>query len=392
MRNFNESDKENSMDEIMGYIIKEESKRAKKLLTPIKRHGSLSYYLNRLSKVELDNIRKKLDVKNVSSLPKAGLINAICPEVVNRIDYIIRNLGEMEFNLLKEILKSGGTIEGNFSDFDAIEGLQGWGIGFCGSTEDLNNTVLIPDELIPGIKKCFRDKEIMHAAQTGQNFYKLVKGNLYYYGVFPIMDLYDVAKENFPKESPSELTEYLFNNTGNGKDIDIHRGYLFHWMVTDPEHIIQEHKARPNLDYIQISIDKAIAAADDDYRDWNQNTRLLYDFFINTGKLSFEEAEEMVDICIEDIKNDVRFTEIVNYVGDNIKLPNFKTAEKMIEIFQNVYNSISKWVLKGHASCEVFEEEKKYMKPLPAKSQKIGRNEPCPCGSGKKYKNCCGRS
>ena len=23
--------------------------------------------------------------------------------------------------------------------------------------------------------------------------------------------------------------------------------------------------------------------------------------------------------------------------------------------------------------------------------KKIGRNDPCPCGSGKKYKNCCGR-
>ena len=22
---------------------------------------------------------------------------------------------------------------------------------------------------------------------------------------------------------------------------------------------------------------------------------------------------------------------------------------------------------------------------------KVGRNDPCPCGSGKKYKNCCGR-
>ena len=22
--------------------------------------------------------------------------------------------------------------------------------------------------------------------------------------------------------------------------------------------------------------------------------------------------------------------------------------------------------------------------------KKVGRNEPCPCGSGKKYKNCCG--
>ena len=23
--------------------------------------------------------------------------------------------------------------------------------------------------------------------------------------------------------------------------------------------------------------------------------------------------------------------------------------------------------------------------------EKIGRNDPCPCGSGKKYKNCCGK-
>jgi preprotein translocase subunit SecA len=34
--------------------------------------------------------------------------------------------------------------------------------------------------------------------------------------------------------------------------------------------------------------------------------------------------------------------------------------------------------------------------PEPAKSpepsaKKVGRNEPCPCGSGKKYKKCCGK-
>ena len=27
-----------------------------------------------------------------------------------------------------------------------------------------------------------------------------------------------------------------------------------------------------------------------------------------------------------------------------------------------------------------------------ADGKKIGRNDPCPCGSGKKYKNCCGRN
>ncbi len=31
------------------------------------------------------------------------------------------------------------------------------------------------------------------------------------------------------------------------------------------------------------------------------------------------------------------------------------------------------------------------VKKQPRKVQKIGRNDPCPCGSGKKYKKCCGR-
>ena len=31
-------------------------------------------------------------------------------------------------------------------------------------------------------------------------------------------------------------------------------------------------------------------------------------------------------------------------------------------------------------------------KPVRTAAQKIGRNDPCPCGSGKKYKNCCGRT
>jgi preprotein translocase subunit SecA len=34
------------------------------------------------------------------------------------------------------------------------------------------------------------------------------------------------------------------------------------------------------------------------------------------------------------------------------------------------------------------EEQKK--KPVQRQEIKVGRNEPCPCGSGKKFKKCCG--
>ena len=30
-------------------------------------------------------------------------------------------------------------------------------------------------------------------------------------------------------------------------------------------------------------------------------------------------------------------------------------------------------------------------KEEPVVTEKVGRNAPCPCGSGKKYKNCCGK-
>ena len=50
-------------------------------------------------------------------------------------------------------------------------------------------------------------------------------------------------------------------------------------------------------------------------------------------------------------------------------------------------NTERKEVVKGNAA----EDNSKVKKQTPKKAEKIGRNEPRPCGSGKKYKNCCGK-
>ena len=54
------------------------------------------------------------------------------------------------------------------------------------------------------------------------------------------------------------------------------------------------------------------------------------------------------------------------------------------EIRQNIER---KQVAKG----EAVEDSTKEKKKTPKRTKKIGRNDPCPCGSGKKYKNCCGK-
>lgn len=74
------------------------------------------------------------------------------------------------------------------------------------------------------------------------------------------------------------------------------------------------------------------------------------------------------------------------------------------ELFNNMVNSINEEVLQYIIRAQVQEnlQREQVAKPIAAKSgkeepkkqpvrkDKVGRNDPCPCGSGKKYKQCCG--
>jgi len=47
---------------------------------------------------------------------------------------------------------------------------------------------------------------------------------------------------------------------------------------------------------------------------------------------------------------------------------------------------------ESKASDMVSEANEAVAKAKPVRTgPKVGRNDPCPCGSGKKYKNCCGK-
>ena len=47
---------------------------------------------------------------------------------------------------------------------------------------------------------------------------------------------------------------------------------------------------------------------------------------------------------------------------------------------------------KEQTKVKITNDIDKEGKKIPKRvGKKIGRNDPCPCGSGKKYKNCCGK-
>lgn len=54
--------------------------------------------------------------------------------------------------------------------------------------------------------------------------------------------------------------------------------------------------------------------------------------------------------------------------------------------------SLEQWeTVLGEEKMVQIAKEYKQSKTVRRATPKIGRNDPCPCGSGKKYKHCCGR-
>ena len=97
--------------------------------------------------------------------------------------------------------------------------------------------------------------------------------------------------------------------------------------------------------------------------------------------------------------------------GINDSLVNPNPIEEMTEdtevnlvydrekLYYNMVEAKAEWLYELVQWDDLLSEEKRkelYKKQKKSgtivKEKKIGRNEPCPCGSGKKYKYCCGRA
>lgn len=95
-------------------------------------------------------------------------------------------------------------------------------------------------------------------------------------------------------------------------------------------------------------------------------------------------------------------------INESIKTPNeietleedtFVTVDIELEkLYYNMVAAKADWLyelpqwdslLPEEKRKELYKAQKKSMTVV--KGKKIGRNDPCPCGSGKKYKQCCGR-
>ena len=94
----------------------------------------------------------------------------------------------------------------------------------------------------------------------------------------------------------------------------------------------------------------------------------------------------------------------------NVNFGNEQQLSEVIQLIMELANNIRLWENNGHTPNELLEimgqsdlrlrperglfapSDQPRLHVIPGGArEKIGRNDPCPCGSGHKYKKCCGR-
>ena len=84
------------------------------------------------------------------------------------------------------------------------------------------------------------------------------------------------------------------------------------------------------------------------------------------------------------------FMEVINEILETEYSYDDLITEYKSEYLEHEIYSSATVLYCSNAFSQVFDMISTPKEETPVVSQKVGRNEPCPCGSGKKYKNCCG--
>ena len=108
----------------------------------------------------------------------------------------------------------------------------------------------------------------------------------------------------------------------------------------------------------------------------NEGTRICNDLF--TIRVLFQDEIEIDD-------KSTRYTkEEIKKIYDHW----LKSDPEIMDILESRYRKM-KGV--GQSLVERHSSKKPHKHTVGVREKKIGRNDPCPCGSGKKYKKCCGK-
>lgn len=376
--------------------------REKRLWTQVDLPCGLFDALSRLTKPDLDIIRQKHDFKNISSLNKTELAAELTRLLPQYVKKVVCKLDKDGYSLIEAIIKNSGFLPDKNISASRLKLYMGYGMVFPGLLDD-RRVLFIPRELTDALTVP-DDGVLKRVIDRNSEWVRLAHGMLFYYGYMDAVMLHKKIEELTGREADiSELMDVMSIACDLHGQAQIELNGYKDARVSDAEKLKSEQKKKTELDYYRFTKDQLMEAGAPGYMDNSVYMRSFTEFFGRYYKMSKKKISSIAARVIQLINYDDA-SQVTDYLFDIIELPPLEILNELNAILNDLHNNTRQWVLKGYTPIEAGARIKNTGRlsvsitslestatPKNRTVTKVGRNEPCPCGSGKKYKKCCGR-
>lgn len=369
---------EEELDKLAAKMEKKLSKRAYSF--------DIKELIECLSKDEIYNIARNLGVTKISGLNKDKLAEKLIEEYKPLIEKRISLFDEERYRLLMTYIEKKGVKA--FEEVDEEEADKSAYFiqqGMLYPTVKNETSMFLMPKIVQKLIKDKNDMDYRRILKANTELINIYRGMNKAYGVLKVEDAVNML-EKFNDNSDINLLDLLREASYYYSEFREESGYFINNEIDNYKEILNDISKEEIKEYAAISKEELLIMSGDN---WVYNSKAGKSFYKEFTSM-FSVDKDMTIAMMEDLVLDVqelepseaveKMIELINIDNEDIRI----VASKMMNKF---VNKIRLWKLKG-----ISTNDAKASAISETASKVVGRNDPCICGSGKKYKKCCGKN
>lgn len=352
---------------------------------PIKH--DLKSCLNDLTKDKIMGYMQSYGVKGVSKLKKAEIIDKFYDEFITnkKIEVAMKALGTKELELIDRLVveKEVDITNADVNDFITLN-IAGFAFIYA---EKESLKLVMPDENIK-IVKMLNNKEIHKEAKEADTLQSYLNSFVELYGAFKVdffvKAFYEYTGEKFSEKDLVDLFKENDNEIGLAYFRD---GYIMNQVVAAYENELENLIAsRIDKEFKMLDKELLLKYGTQDFIEMTLAHENLLALILKVNKDEEIALDILFELQVRFITQEYDMYAALGIIDKVINLNKVKknVINDMVKKTLAMYDNTRRWSNKGFTNVELKE-----MNIASVEAPKVGRNEPCPCGSGKKYKKCC---
>lgn len=353
--------------------------------------------LNSLLKDDLFKILAKFDVKLAKNTVKGKLIEKVVEVYQNNSNTFLEIFSKDTVVFLSNYNKDNNKVsELDFAEFEEfLIPLQSFGLISKNVVKEKdNNHFEISAWFLETLSQISNTETAKETIEHYQELEMLTLGMIRFYGVISETQLLELLAKTFSDITLEEVHSFIEKrwilNIFVAQIADESTGtrYFIADSVHEPVDILQEMTQHSNLEYKVLSNEEYKNYWNYFYLEKTQDVADLISLLLSHNLQGAQVGFEITSI-IDKIKNNISINDIISDFNTRVTFDSLQSGQIFTTVVTNIANTLPLWTLKGHSLAEINGEIT--APQLTRTVNKIGRNEPCPCNSGKKYKKCCGK-